>query len=241
MSFHANEHTFYVHFYIVSNFALRCDALLGFDALARHDISIYPKNQALCHKGTTYYATDNPVSVLTVTPQRAHFEKSPLPSVGEPSPSFQGDQAPFSPVESKQSDSTSGICAAVVIGDQYIAATSSHRIPVRIRKAPVGSCVVSHPDSARVQRLALEGTLSSIRDDHVTDTLDTNVTGSSVTLKDGVHLGSFTIVDEASFQDSVPLIAAVSTQPALNWLLSWRHMSRTLTILKSELVSTTYL
>ncbi len=48
----------------------------------------------------------------------------------------------------------------------------------------------------------------------ITGALVTNLTGPFITLKEGVHLGSFTIVDEASFQEVPPLIAAVYTQPA---------------------------
>ncbi|MPC56952.1 hypothetical protein E2C01_050920 [Portunus trituberculatus] len=53
--------------------------------------------------------------------------------------------------------------AAVVIGDKYVGPTSAHVISVRVKDAPVGSFVLSHPDTSKVKRLAVEGTLSSIR------------------------------------------------------------------------------
>ena len=214
MSFHAHDVTFPVTFHIVTDFALKCDALLGFDELARHDISLHPRYQAFSHKGAMYYAPDNPTSVLSVTSRRAHFEQSPLPRVETACPVSHGDSASVSDnVESKRSISTD-LCAATVIGDQYIGPTCAHRVPVRVSQAPVGSCVVSHPDSIRVQRLAFEGTLSTVRDAHVTEALVTNLSGCSVTLKDGVHLGSFSIIDEKSFREAPPLIAAVSEQHA---------------------------
>ena len=214
VSFHPQDHIFFVHFYIVTNFVLKCDALLGFDELGKHDISLHPRHKALVHNNLTYYATDNPISVLTVTSQHVHYEQSPVPSVVESSPSGQSESVSSSQVKLKRSSSPTVMCAAAVIGEQYIGPTSARRVPVRVRHAPVGSCVVSHPDSVRVQRLALEGTLSTVREDHVTDALVTNLTGSAVALKDGVHLGSFTIVEEDSFQDPLPLIAAVPTQVA---------------------------
>ena len=215
VSFHAHDVTFPVNFYIVTDFALKCDALLGFDELARHDISLHPRYQAFSHNGTMYYAPDNPKSVLSVTSRRAHFEQSPLPRVETACPVSHGDSASVSDsVMSKRSVSSTVLCAAVVIGDQYIRASCSQRVSVRVSQAPVGSCVVSYPESVRVQRLALEGTLSKIRDDHVTDALVTNCSGCSVTLKDGVHLGSFSVIDENSFQGAPPLIAAVSDQHA---------------------------
>ena len=59
--------------------------------------------------------------------------------------------------------------------------------------------------TVRNQRLALVGTYSSVRDDYIADALLTHLTGTSVTLRDAVHRGSFTIVDEASFQHQMPL------------------------------------
>lgn len=213
VSFHAHDTTFFVNFYIASNFILKCDALLGFDELAKHNISLFPKYQALNYNDVTYYATDHPVSVLTVKSRHAHFESSPHSrgDVSVPPPSLSDSSS--NPKESKLSDPDTDY-AAVVVGDQYIRPTCAQRITVRIRKAPVGSSVVSQPDSVRIKRLALESTLCSVRDDNMTDALVTNLTGSSVTIKNGAHLGSFTIVDDLSFQDPVPLIAAVSSQPA---------------------------
>ena len=211
ISFHAHDHTFNVTFYIVTNFILKCDALLGLEDLAENDISIFTKLKAVSYKGTLYYATNKPVSLLTQTSRRVHFEQSPTFSTTKP-PSVDSDPPTVSPVESKCSDSTTDECAAVVIGDQYIGPTSALRIPVRVLKASKGSCVLSQPDSVRVHRLALESTLSFVKHDHITDALVTNTTGSFITLKDGVHIGTFTVVDETSFQDAAPLIAAVSTQ-----------------------------
>ncbi|MPC51930.1 hypothetical protein E2C01_045787 [Portunus trituberculatus] len=110
-----------------------------------------------------------------------------------------------SPVESKRFVHIIDMCAAVVIGDQYIGPTCVQKVSVSIRNAPVGSCVLSYPDSVRVQRLTVEGTLSSVRDDHFTDALVNNLTGSFVTLRNGVHLG---FVDEAFFRNPTTLITA---------------------------------
>ena len=218
VSFHNHDYTFDVKFYVVTNFVLNCDALLGYVELANHDISIYPRYQAVSYNGIMYYASDSPVTVLTVTSPRVHFEQSCPPAFDEAllpqrtqtSSSPQSNLAPSSQ-ESKRSVS-SDCCAAVIVGNQFIGPTSATKVPVRVLQAPVGACVISHPDSARIQRLALEGTLSTVRSGHITDALVTNLTGSSLTLKDGVHLGSFSVIDEASLQDSPPLIGAVDSQ-----------------------------
>ena len=62
--------------------------------------------------------------------------------------------------------------------------------------------------------LAQEGTLSTIRCGNVTYVLVTNITGSSVTLKSGVLIGSFEVADSLSFQDPPHLVAVVSDDTA---------------------------
>ncbi|MPC39445.1 hypothetical protein E2C01_032982 [Portunus trituberculatus] len=76
------------NWHVVSNIALKFDALIRFYELARHDISLYPKYQALVQDGTTYYAFDNPISVLTVTSRCAHFEQSRLSQESESPPQY---------------------------------------------------------------------------------------------------------------------------------------------------------
>ena len=122
--------------------------------------------------------------------------------------------SPATPVDSKRSVSTETYSHGTVEGEQYIGPTCACSIPVRVKDIPIGSYVLSLPDSVRVKKLALEGTLTIVRDGHLTDALVTNVTGSPITLKHGVNLGSFVVIDQASFQDSPSLVAAVSTQLA---------------------------
>lgn len=74
VSFHNHDLTFEVKFYVVTNFILQCDALLGYDELVKHDISIFPRYHAVSHKGFMHYACNSPVSILTVASPRVHFE-----------------------------------------------------------------------------------------------------------------------------------------------------------------------
>ena len=319
MSFHPQDYTFYAKFYVITNFALQCDALLGYKLLANHHIAIFPARNAIMFDDVLITAMDRPISLLRATSRRVHFEQSPLPAdrdlvatvsvpplvAIDPQPPasapclLSGDdasasrvdpssltppagapchitsdassasvvdskhsvlpaQAPrhnrddvhsvnvadsshsvlpasvpcrpaddvssvgmvdsapssTSPVESKRSVSTEVCSLATVEGEQYIGPTCAHRIPVRVKAIPIGSYVLSQPDSIRVRNLALEGTLSTVRDGHLIHALVTNVTGSPITLKHGVCLGSFTVVDRSLFQDSIPFVAAVSPQAA---------------------------
>ena len=272
MSFQAQDCTIFAKFYIVTDFVLKCDALLGYELLSSNNIAIFPARHSIFFDNVTYTAVDDPVSLLQATKRRVHFEQSPYLageqsiaafnatdaiSVTQPnpaschandtalshttddassvstvdvststlhsSPSSHPDDAhsvssaalSATPVESKRSVSTEGHSHGTVEGEQYIGPTCARRVPIKVKDIPIGSYVLSLPDSVRVKRLALEGTLSIVRDGHLTDALVTNVTGSAITLRHGVHLGSFIVVDGAFFQDPPSLtVAAVSTQSA---------------------------
>ncbi len=86
---------------------------------------------------------------------------------------------------------------------------------MRVPDAPIGSLILSVPDSMRVHRLELEGTLSTVRSHHLTDALVTTLTGAPITFKAGLHLGSFEISAELSFQDLFHGVGAVSPSPDL--------------------------
>ncbi len=101
-----------------------------------------------------------------------------------------------------------------VEGYLNVSPTSAHRIPVRVKGIRICSCALSLPDSIAVQRLKLEGTITTVRDGHISEAVASNVTGSAITLKQGLHLGSFIVLDRSFFQDSPPFVAAVSSQPA---------------------------
>ena len=391
MSFHAQDYTFNAKFFVVTDFILKCDALIGYNLLNRCNISIFPAHHAIIFDDVVYTAMDNPVSLLQATSRRVHFEQSPhtadnqtvaalsapsadttciassasalcyantdapssdigtlravmptsassyastdvsssdvgslhavmpasapchantdafssdigtLPAVTPASASLHAStdvpssddgilqsvqhgstpshttddvfsvsavdetpstlpapapynnfdvdssvvvledststhhvslpcsntddapsissatsaRVPTTPVESKRSVSTETFSHGTVEGEQYIGPTCASRVPIRVKDIPIGSYVLSLPDSIRVKKLALEGTLTIVRDGHRTDALVTNLTGSPITLKHGVHLGSFIVVDKAFFQDSPSLVvAAVSSQPA---------------------------
>ena len=85
------------------------------------------------------------------------------------------------------------------------------RLPIRLSDAPVGSYVLSLPHTARVTSLALKGTLSTVRNDHISDALVTNITGTSITLKNGVLLGIFEVCIDLHFENPTHLLAGVSS------------------------------
>ncbi|MPC67069.1 hypothetical protein E2C01_061233 [Portunus trituberculatus] len=71
--------------------------------------------------------------------------------------------------------------AAVVIGDQYVGPTSARFISVRVKDAPVGSFVLSHPDTSKVKRQAVKSTLLSTRKNNDSTTFVAAVSSQSFT------------------------------------------------------------
>ncbi len=60
----------------------------------------------------------------------------------------------------------------------------------------------------RIHSLCFESTLAAVHADHISDALVTNKTGSSITLKDGVLLGTFEVFDLSSTKEPLPLPVA---------------------------------
>ncbi len=115
--------------------------------------------------------------------------------------------------EGKRSPSEQSSVSAIVIGDQYIGPSCATKFSVRLTNAPVGSHVISIPESMRLHRLCLESTLSTVRTDHISDALVTNKTGSPIHLKDGVTLGTYEVIDLSSIEESLLLpVAGVNAQ-----------------------------
>ncbi len=141
------------------------------------------------------------VASTSVTTQRHATFASPAP-------------LPGSSVE-KRSSFEMWTVSAVVIGDQHIGPSCGARLSVRLKNAPVGRHVISAPDFMRVHRLSLESTLSTVRADHISDALVTNKTGSSITLKNGVLLATYEVLDLFSLEESFPLpVAGVTAHDA---------------------------
>ncbi len=189
-------------------FALHCDGLLGLDSLIAHDISVHPKRRAILSDKCFHPAMDVNYPFLSsisfITPcvdQRLSTYVTPAPLPGS----------------SEEKSSSSELCAvsAVVNGDQYIGPSCATRLSVRLKNAPVGSHVISTPESMLIHHLCLESTLSAVHSDHISDAIVTNKTGSSITLKDGVLLDTFEVLDLSSTEKPLPLPVAGLQQLSL--------------------------
>ena len=145
--FDQNSSVISLKFHVISEFALSCDGLLGLDSLSTHNIDVYPSMNAIFTKETFQTAMQPPSPLLTPvcttlvnTVQVACSSTTPQQVVTEGSQSAVASSCPLQ---------------ATVVGDQYIGPTSASRLSVCLKDAPVGSCVLSLPDTVRVQRLSL--------------------------------------------------------------------------------------
>ena len=210
-SFSSDSNVLVSDFFITPDFALPCDGLIGLPSMALHGIDVYPQSKSISFEGQSYSQMEMPSPLLSNSVSHSVSSSSPDPLSDSTSSPAAAVAAPpqVSAVASNCSVAPSFV-SAIVVGDHYIGPTCATRIPVRLPAVPPDSFVTSLPDTSRVHSLALEGTLSQVRQTGVTDALVTNLTGSSLNLKSGVNLGSFELHDSAPFEDPPQFVGCVS-------------------------------
>ncbi len=194
-----NSKIFNIQFHVTPQFALPCDGLLGLDSLIAPNISVHTKRPVIFSDESFHPAKDVNfpllLSIASITPHDDQRLSIPASSGSS---------------EEKSSSSELWAVSAVVIGDQYIGPLCATRLSFHLKKAPVGSHVIFIPETMCIHHLCLESTLSAVHADHISDALVTNKTGSSITLKDGVLLGTFEVFHLSSIKELLPL--PVNTQ-----------------------------
>ncbi len=68
--------------------------------------------------------------------------------------------------------------------------------------------LLSLPESMCIYRLPLESILSTVRADHIVNALVTNTSGSPVTIKQGILLGTYEVLDLPPLEELPPLFLA---------------------------------
>ncbi len=89
-------------------------------------------------------------------------------------------------------------------GTQTISENVAQRVRVRLPYAPVGSdvCIDGAPN---FHGLAVEPTLSRVKDGHLSEALVLNTSGMGITLKHGVKLGHCLLYDKNIIPDPIEL------------------------------------
>ena len=175
-------------FYVVTNFQLPSDGLLGLSGLKAHRVRIEPKDNLVIFRGKKLKAMDvsMPLAPKHVkSPKRTGGDKQGMSSV-----------IPSVHVSRKLSDPTENwkTVRATVVGNHSIPDRFAMHIPVSVPEASVGSDIcLAGP--GKLCRLAVEATLTTVAEGHVTAALVVNTSGVSVRLKHGTLLGEGLVYD----------------------------------------------
>ncbi|RUM27774.1 MAG: hypothetical protein DSY32_05100, partial [Aquifex sp.] len=172
-------------FYVTSNFKLPSDGLLGLTAMKSHRIVIYPKQNSVMYCGKRHTAMKHPVPLATLSPVISRSTERKDGQNEELQFTIPSIYAPKRPT-----DVTEGWkeVKATVYGDQEIPDRVAKRITIRVPDAPVGSDICLD-GIGPIKRLAVESTLSTVREGHVTEALVVNTTGGPIKIQHGLLLG----------------------------------------------------
>ena len=179
----------YLKFYVTSNFHLPADGLLGLSDMKLLDMQVLPNHNSVTVQGKTLQAMQEPMPLsLRHDTKRGGGDKcgeSPsciLPSVHVSPPTF------ASPLNWR-------CVKATVVGNHEIPDRVAMRIPITVPDAPVNSDIC-FTGPCKLQRLAVESTLSTVQEGNVTSALVVNVTGGPVRVKHGLYLGDGLVYDQ---------------------------------------------
>lgn len=187
-----NSRPFRTDFYVTSNFKLPSDGLLGLFAMKDQQIVIYPEQNAVQYCGKYISAMQQPTPLAPL----AMGLKRPLKQMGEKFPT-QHLQVPSVLVPARQEDVSRGWkhVKAVVYGDHEIPDRVAMRVPIRVPDAPVGSDICLE-GIGNLCRLAVESTLSTVWEGHISEALMVNTTGGSIRVKNGLLVGQCLLYDK---------------------------------------------
>ena len=204
-------------FYIVENFPLPSDGLLGLETMSQYNIGIHPASKSITLGDIDYFALSSSRPFLR--PNVAIDDSSKL--LGSQSGVLSGvakeSLIACETPPGRHSDISDGrgtnwtLVSGVLSGGQRFHSQTLARVQVRLPDALEGTDVVCLSETVRVKGLSLESTLSSVREGGLTDVLVLNRTGSPFNLKSGCHL-----VDFLAYNTSVNVITRDITVASLN-------------------------
>ncbi len=176
------------------------DAVLGLNTLRELMMLISPDTNEVIYKGKPLKGMSNP-SPLTFLDSPLTGEQSVSPIVAKEL--LVGEEGHWPTVSAK------------VEGTQEIPDRAAKKIKVRVDKAKVGSdvCIDGAPN---ICRIAVESTLSRVKEGNLTVALVVNTSGAPITLKHGQHIGQCLVYDRqvASEPEELPsaYVSTISSQ-----------------------------
>ncbi len=197
MSLGKNTPSLKLDFYIVSNFSLPTDGLLGLTTLKSHKIVIKPDKNAILYQSRCFRAMVQPMSLTALPkPVRQPESRTSIPQAGVLA--VQNTSPVSNSIRNTYQNLMKGdwkLVKAIVVGDHEIPTHVAMHIPISVPKATVG-CDICIEGPSQVQRVYVEPILTTMRDGHNTTALVVNTTGGSVKLKHGLFLSKALVYDQ---------------------------------------------
>ncbi len=192
---------FRISFYIIKNkLALPVDALLGLNTMRELGILINPGSNEIIYEDKPLKGMSNPFALA--------FLDSPF-----------AEEQTVSPIVAKKRLGGGKVhwptVSAKVETIQEIPDRAAKMITIRLDKAQVGSGVYID-GASNTRRIAVESTLSRVREGKLTEALVINTSGAPITLKHGQHTGQVLVYVRqiASELEELPTVyvSAISSQ-----------------------------
>jgi len=190
-----------LNFYVVSNFSLPTDGLIGLNSLKSNRMVIHPDTNIVQFQGKSFKAMDNPMRLTVLWEQNSESEQdashaqavsvvqTPISvslSNRESSVGAKLSQPTRSTISSDTNEKWM-LVNATVVGNHKIPQRTAMHIPVSLPKATVG-CDVCFESRSYIKTLAVESTLNTVREGHKSVALVVNSTAGPVNIKQGALL-----------------------------------------------------
>ena len=202
------EPVFCDHFYVIDDSCFAADILIGFYTMRSSNLALFPATGQIAQNGTLISAiasTHSPsptVPVTMITPSVDSPSPSPpmlespvtspphIPSslpAAAPGAAPLSDPTPLNSLSDILSSAT--LCRAVLSAPVVVPQRYLCLVRVVVKGVSPGSEVISLPDSARVNGVALESVLTTLGDDGTCRVAIQNITNHPISLQSGVSLG----------------------------------------------------
>ena len=186
--------TMFLEFYVMSNFSLPTDGLLGLTSLRTNNMDIYPDISTVRFQGRSLKAMEKPMRLASIWEEKIRSKSGTLDTEVVPTVQFPSPEATNTSAGKENQRDNWKLVNATVIGDHEIPHNVAMHIPVAVPEAGVG-CDICLEGPSRVKRLVIESTLNTVLEGHKTVALVVNTSGGPVRIKQGVLLSKALVYD----------------------------------------------
>ena len=205
-----NSKVMRLEFYVIADFSLPSDGLLGLESLKANNMEIHPQTNTVKIGVRTFNAMREPRRLITSLHQTQSYISTPRsPNISGVLVSSDSHLNGGSPKRESKKEIAAGwkSIKATVIGNHLIPDRMAVLIPVSIPKVPLG-CDVCMEGPSRVNKLAVEPTLTTVHTENQTSVLAVNMSGGPINLKQGVFITQALVYDQKVVPEALEVPAA---------------------------------